>query len=885
VAAKKSMPAPIDRPLSKAYLREFSGWSTAYSPGLSEPTSLRIMENLMITRERSVRVRPALRSVLTEDTWLDANYSSTMVGGFEHFFLNDGRKALLFAARGPGGAVSFKVAAYNTGTDRYDIKNLTDPEVGFQISQGESVLNFSAATTFVKYLQIDNKIFALSDAGEDLRLFSVGATKRARKVTSIEVPAWSPADAVSVVHPDAAWINDTTKTTIPAAETATANTLISTFPTLGPVTITIASPGVFTLAKHGLGVGSPVHFTTTGALPTGITVGTQYWVDAVPNENTFQVRTTEEDGAAVVTTGSQSGVHTAIRGRVGDAVDPVNTFNYGFFYTFENEVGESAPSQSQIIKASRGWSQWRFLQPDAAGNETGTSVTDPGLAMDQLVAILPQTVFNQALAQEALRWNLYMFTWSDQDSVPPEGILVGSKALGPTSTYQQDGWIQNTAAVSVSTSTAPLPTLDNRTNYSDPASASQGLVAGDRMILVNDKDNGAVIRYSSNLVGEYTNFSPSKGGGFKTLTSGNLLVPASVKLWQNPQSVDTITILCSGVDGYSTSYYMSPGSVNGQSDSTSVMTFEETTATPGTVSPYGVEVLNNALYHPLDAELMKSTAANYNINHSTMTTDIANKWLELLDKNSIVSSQHDNRLYYLVHNPDGEALLAGCNGNEVWVYDAAKEAGSWSRWLVQGIALAKLEIAGKLYMSISRPESIFVFDELKITDDASASGGTVQRAIPWRLETNTQGANRAHDAWAHLQQANVVLGNWRGSLVYGVRGLDMNGRLVDISKTYRRPVTDDLHERPLPFDIEDFLAIRRDMKEWHFYARNASDDTGNLPSYGQISLVQYRYTPVSVNVGGEFGSVETFEYGRTASGGSNYTVAGVPMPYVDTRRP
>jgi hypothetical protein len=55
---------------------------------------------------------------------------------------------------------------------------------------------------------------------------------------------------------------------------------------------------------------------------------------------------------------------------------------------------------------------------------------------------------------------------------------------------------------------------------------------------------------------------PVRGGGYKTLTSGNLFVPACVKLWQNPQSADTITILCLGVDGYSTAYYMAPASVS-----------------------------------------------------------------------------------------------------------------------------------------------------------------------------------------------------------------------------------------------------------------------------------------------------------------------------------
>ena len=803
MAAKKSIMQPIDRPLAKAYLREFLGWSTAYPPGLSDPTSLRLMENVLITREGGARVRPALRSAMAEDYWIGKDLpNAQMVGGFEHFFLNNGKKALLFAVRLASGVVGFRVAVYNALTHRFDIKNLTDAEVGFVIPQEESTLNFSTATTFVKYLQIDNKIFALSDGGEDLRLFNVGNEKSARKVTPITVPAWDTASTLTIRHPDAAWINNPVKNTIPVSETATTPT---------------------------------------------------------PPEN----------------------------GTLFSGTPARNTFSYGYFYTFENEIGESAASQLKIVQAQRPWSQWYFFAPDASGNKTTTAVTDPAMAMDQLVAILPESVFLQALLEGAVRWNLYMFTWSNQDAVPSEGLLIGSRDLTDSPTYQSHGWIANTAAIDLSSSTAMLPTESNRYNYSDPSSAAQGLVAGDRLVLVNDRQNGAVIRWSSNQVGEYTNFSPSKGGGYKTLTSGNLLIPVSVKLWQNPQSVDTITILCSGVDGYSTSYYMAPASVDGQSSSVAVMGFEETTATPGTVSPYGVEVLNNALYHPLDTELMKSTAANYNINHATMTTDIANKWTQLLNKQNIISSQHDNRLYYLVHNPEGAALEAGCKGNEIWVYDAAKDAGRWSRWTVQGIALSRLELNGQLYIALSRPEGILVFDENKLSDDAPGPVGTVQRGIPWRLETNTQGANRAHDAWAHVRQANVLLGSWRGDFKYGIRGYDVHGKPLTIEKIYRSSERPPYAEQPMemPFDVEDYLLIRRDFKEWFFFAESVEENGETLISNGQISLVQYRFTPTSVNVGYDFGSVETFEYGRDVAESASNTLNGVPLPFIDTSRP
>lgn len=75
-----------------------------------------------------------------------------------------------------------------------------------------------------------------------------------------------------------------------------------------PVTISIASPGVVTLNDHGLAAGRPIVFATTGALPTGLVAGTIYYVLA-PLTNTFNVAATP-GGAAINTSGSQSGVHT-----------------------------------------------------------------------------------------------------------------------------------------------------------------------------------------------------------------------------------------------------------------------------------------------------------------------------------------------------------------------------------------------------------------------------------------------------------------------------------------------------------------------------------------------------------------------------------------------
>lgn len=83
--------------------------------------------------------------------------------------------------------------------------------------------------------------------------------------------------------------------------------------TLGTFTVTIATPAVFTKTGHGLVAGDPVLFTTTGALPTGLTAGTTYYViSSGLGANTFQVSTTL-GGAAVNTSGTQSGTHSVYR--------------------------------------------------------------------------------------------------------------------------------------------------------------------------------------------------------------------------------------------------------------------------------------------------------------------------------------------------------------------------------------------------------------------------------------------------------------------------------------------------------------------------------------------------------------------------------------------
>lgn len=144
------------------------------------------------------------------------------------------------------------------------------------------------------------------------------------------------------------------------ASGSTAWTLIKTDGTaqstsLGTATVTIASPGVFTLTAHGLVANAPIRINTTGALPTGLTAGGLYFVRN-PTANTFEVSATS-GGASINTSGTQSGTHTITpvytwtwSTNVSN-VDVTGLANYNELLIFVRGVTTSA-SATRAIRAS-----------------------------------------------------------------------------------------------------------------------------------------------------------------------------------------------------------------------------------------------------------------------------------------------------------------------------------------------------------------------------------------------------------------------------------------------------------------------------------------------------------------------------------------------------
>ena len=99
-----------------------------------------------------------------------------------------------------------------------------------------------------------------------------------------------------------------------AAPGGSGNYWTATSTTSQTVTISQASPGICTVTTAPQ-QGTPVVFTTTGTLPSGLTAGTTYYVlsiytSAIVSTTTFNVSATL-DGTAIPTTSAGSGTHTA----------------------------------------------------------------------------------------------------------------------------------------------------------------------------------------------------------------------------------------------------------------------------------------------------------------------------------------------------------------------------------------------------------------------------------------------------------------------------------------------------------------------------------------------------------------------------------------------
>ena len=99
-------------------------------------------------------------------------------------------------------------------------------------------------------------------------------------------------------------------------------------PNIGTASISIEDPALVTIGNHGMQEGDKFYFTTTGSLPTGLSANTLYFVNYI-SSSSFHVSTSRVNafnGINLVTSGTQSGVHSIVRSPYGNG-DGTTTFH------------------------------------------------------------------------------------------------------------------------------------------------------------------------------------------------------------------------------------------------------------------------------------------------------------------------------------------------------------------------------------------------------------------------------------------------------------------------------------------------------------------------------------------------------------------------------
>jgi len=228
------------------------------------------------------------------------------------------------------------------------------------------------------------------------------------------------------------------------------------------ITMTIASPGVITLPTgFSFLDGTVLQLTTTGALPTGLSVGTTYFVVSSTG-STFSLALTA-GGTPINTSGSQSGVQSiSARGinltSIGDAYTPV-VQNYiivsdasRFVLVFgTNDPDAEAPNaiDPMLIR----WSQQEdpFVWQPLATNQAGSARLSHGSEIVTALQTRQEIVVFTDQALYSLQYLGPPFVWGTQllgDNISIMGPSAATLAsgivywMGRDKFYVYDGRVQ-----------------------------------------------------------------------------------------------------------------------------------------------------------------------------------------------------------------------------------------------------------------------------------------------------------------------------------------------------------------------------------------------------------------------------------------------------------
>jgi len=225
------------------------------------------------------------------------------------------------------------------------------------------------------------------------------------------------------------------------------------------ITISIASPGVITLpAGFSFPDGTSITFTSTGALPTGLTVGQVYFV-VNSTGGTFNVSTTI-NGAPITTSGGQSGTQRISQRGIdladaGDADTPIYQ-NYilvsdasRFVLVFGTNDYGSDILNPMLIR----WSDQEdpYTWTPAATNQAGSLQLSHGSRIVTAVQSRQEIVVFTDSSLYSLQYVGPPFVWTAQliadnvSVVGPNAAVIASGAvywMGVDKFYKYDGRVQ-----------------------------------------------------------------------------------------------------------------------------------------------------------------------------------------------------------------------------------------------------------------------------------------------------------------------------------------------------------------------------------------------------------------------------------------------------------
>ena len=261
-----------------------------------------------------------------------------------------------------------------------------------------------------------------------------------------------------------------------ASDTNAGTTKITVSPniTLTAPTITIASPAVVTSATHGLVANDSVVFGTSGNLPTGIISGNTYFVISTGlTTNTFEFSATR-GGAAVNTSGTQSGTHTLKRTTAtAVAYNDSQFVNYfadtgatnAYVITPSPAISAYATGQRFSFKAANANTSSSTLNVNGLGaqsitKDVATSLTANDISVGQIVQVeYDGTQFQMISRGSTLPGIIQMYAGA---SAPTGWLLCDGSAISRTTYATLFGVISTTYGAGDASTTFNVPDMRGR---------------------------------------------------------------------------------------------------------------------------------------------------------------------------------------------------------------------------------------------------------------------------------------------------------------------------------------------------------------------------------------------------------------------------------------